>query len=255
MQRRILYSIFGVLLFVHGCDDGDGPGSGRDATGPTPDMGTSVLDGKVTNSDGGLDQGTGTRPDSGSDPDMALGADSGEGSDAGPVTDAQPVTDASNLDAGPRPLDGGGRVDGGPVLADGGEADAQQVGCLPPATHLRFSTWPAVFQNRCTNCHLEGGFAEQYEEDPSSFVLQDPNDLSRGRTVDAIFQQDTPVIIGCFFSFTLLVLVGNMLADIAYTLIDPRIEYTRPCKLPPPPIQRRPASPGRGMSCRAWVTC
>ncbi|MCO4743500.1 MAG: ABC transporter permease [Proteobacteria bacterium] len=43
--------------------------------------------------------------------------------------------------------------------------------------------------------------------------------------VSAIFSQDTPVVIGCFFVFTLVVVTGNLLADIAYALVDPRIKY------------------------------
>lgn len=44
--------------------------------------------------------------------------------------------------------------------------------------------------------------------------------------VQAIFSQDTPVIIGCFFVMTLLVVAGNLLADILYALVDPRIRYS-----------------------------
>jgi len=43
--------------------------------------------------------------------------------------------------------------------------------------------------------------------------------------VNAIFSQDTPLIIGCFFVFTLVVVAGNLLADIAYAMVDPRIQY------------------------------
>ncbi len=41
--------------------------------------------------------------------------------------------------------------------------------------------------------------------------------------VTAIEQQDTPVILGCFFVYTLLVVLGNLLADVGYALVDPRI--------------------------------
>lgn len=41
--------------------------------------------------------------------------------------------------------------------------------------------------------------------------------------VDAIFQQDTPTIIGCLFVLTLMVVIGNLLADLLYALVDPRI--------------------------------
>jgi peptide/nickel transport system permease protein len=43
--------------------------------------------------------------------------------------------------------------------------------------------------------------------------------------VNAIYTQDTPLVIGCFYVFTLLVVVGNLLADLAYAWIDPRISF------------------------------
>jgi len=47
-----------------------------------------------------------------------------------------------------------------------------------------------------------------------------------GRLIlSAIYEQDTPVLIACFFVFTLMVVVGNLLADLAYALVDPRIKY------------------------------
>jgi peptide/nickel transport system permease protein len=44
--------------------------------------------------------------------------------------------------------------------------------------------------------------------------------------VEAIFTQDTPLIIACFFVFTILVVAGNLLADIAYSVVDPRIRLS-----------------------------
>lgn len=45
-----------------------------------------------------------------------------------------------------------------------------------------------------------------------------------GRTiVGAIYAQDTPLIIACFYVFTLLVVLGNLLADLACAWADPRI--------------------------------
>ncbi len=44
--------------------------------------------------------------------------------------------------------------------------------------------------------------------------------------VEAIFTQDTPVIIACFFVFSLIVVAGNLLADILYAVVDPRIRYS-----------------------------
>jgi len=43
--------------------------------------------------------------------------------------------------------------------------------------------------------------------------------------VQAIYTQDTPLVIGCFYVFTLLVVAGNLLADVAYAWIDPRISF------------------------------
>ncbi len=44
--------------------------------------------------------------------------------------------------------------------------------------------------------------------------------------VEAIFTQDTPVVIACFFVFTLIVVMGNLIADILYAIVDPRIRYS-----------------------------
>ena len=44
--------------------------------------------------------------------------------------------------------------------------------------------------------------------------------------VNSIFSQDTTVVIGCFFVFTLMVVLGNLIADISYALVDPRISYS-----------------------------
>lgn len=44
-------------------------------------------------------------------------------------------------------------------------------------------------------------------------------------TVEAIFAQDTPVIIACFVIFAILVVLGNLLADLMYAVVDPRIRY------------------------------
>jgi len=43
--------------------------------------------------------------------------------------------------------------------------------------------------------------------------------------VDAITKQDTPVIVASFLVFALLVVLGNLLADLAYAVVDPRIKY------------------------------
>jgi peptide/nickel transport system permease protein len=43
--------------------------------------------------------------------------------------------------------------------------------------------------------------------------------------VDAIFAQDAPLIIGCCFILTIMTVGGNLLADILYAVVDPRIRY------------------------------
>jgi peptide/nickel transport system permease protein len=44
-------------------------------------------------------------------------------------------------------------------------------------------------------------------------------------TIEAINQRDYPVLMGITLITALLVLVGNLLADLAYSLVDPRIRY------------------------------
>jgi peptide/nickel transport system permease protein len=47
-----------------------------------------------------------------------------------------------------------------------------------------------------------------------------------GRLIlQAIFEQDTPLIVACFFVFTLVVVVSSLAADLAYALVDPRIRF------------------------------
>jgi microcin C transport system permease protein len=44
---------------------------------------------------------------------------------------------------------------------------------------------------------------------------------------EAILTRDYPVVFGSLFIFTLLGLLLNLLADIAYTMVDPRIDFER----------------------------
>jgi len=44
--------------------------------------------------------------------------------------------------------------------------------------------------------------------------------------VTSIFNQDLPTVIGCFFFTTLLVVTGNLIADVLYAVVDPRIKYS-----------------------------
>jgi ABC-type dipeptide/oligopeptide/nickel transport system permease component len=43
---------------------------------------------------------------------------------------------------------------------------------------------------------------------------------------DAIMNGDIPVINGCILFATIIILIGNLLADVMYTIIDPRIIYS-----------------------------
>jgi len=44
-------------------------------------------------------------------------------------------------------------------------------------------------------------------------------------TIDAIFARDYPVIIACTLVSGVMVIIGNLLADILYAIVDPRIRY------------------------------
>jgi peptide/nickel transport system permease protein len=47
-----------------------------------------------------------------------------------------------------------------------------------------------------------------------------------GRTiVDAIFQRDYPLVMATTFLFAVMVVIGNLLADVLYAVADPRIRY------------------------------
>lgn len=43
--------------------------------------------------------------------------------------------------------------------------------------------------------------------------------------LDAVFQRDYPVLMGTGLFFAVLVVIGNLLADLGYALVDPRIRY------------------------------
>ncbi|HAR62725.1 MAG: hypothetical protein DKM50_06445 [Candidatus Margulisiibacteriota bacterium] len=45
--------------------------------------------------------------------------------------------------------------------------------------------------------------------------------------VDSIFMRDFPVIMGIILVSSALIILGNLLADISYYLVDPRISYTK----------------------------
>ena len=44
--------------------------------------------------------------------------------------------------------------------------------------------------------------------------------------ITSIFTQDLPVMTGCFFFFALLVVLGNLIADVLYAVVDPRIRLS-----------------------------
>ncbi len=43
--------------------------------------------------------------------------------------------------------------------------------------------------------------------------------------VDAILERDYPVIMGGSLVFAMMVVVGNLVADVLYAVVDPRIRY------------------------------
>lgn len=44
--------------------------------------------------------------------------------------------------------------------------------------------------------------------------------------IQAIERRDLPLIEACVFAIAVMIMVGNLLVDLAYTLFDPRIRYT-----------------------------
>ena len=44
-------------------------------------------------------------------------------------------------------------------------------------------------------------------------------------TVDAILRRDYPVIQGIVLMFSFLYVLVNLMVDVTYTLVDPRIRY------------------------------
>jgi peptide/nickel transport system permease protein len=43
--------------------------------------------------------------------------------------------------------------------------------------------------------------------------------------VDAIFQRDYPLVMATSFIFAVMVVLGNLIADVLYAVVDPRIRY------------------------------
>jgi peptide/nickel transport system permease protein len=44
--------------------------------------------------------------------------------------------------------------------------------------------------------------------------------------VDAIFQDDVPTLIGTVVVATAATVIGSLIADVLYTMLDPRIRYS-----------------------------
>jgi peptide/nickel transport system permease protein len=44
--------------------------------------------------------------------------------------------------------------------------------------------------------------------------------------VNAIFQDDVPTLIGTVVVATAATVVGSLIADVLYTMLDPRIRYS-----------------------------
>jgi peptide/nickel transport system permease protein len=47
----------------------------------------------------------------------------------------------------------------------------------------------------------------------------------RRLTFDAIHARDYPLLMGMFLFISIMVIVGNLMADLLYGLLDPRIRY------------------------------
>jgi peptide/nickel transport system permease protein len=45
--------------------------------------------------------------------------------------------------------------------------------------------------------------------------------------VDSIYQSDTPVVMSITFIYAILIVIFNLVADIMYALLDPRVTYTK----------------------------
>ncbi|MGB3239922.1 MAG: ABC transporter permease, partial [Geitlerinemataceae cyanobacterium] len=46
--------------------------------------------------------------------------------------------------------------------------------------------------------------------------------------VDSIYRSDTPVVMGITIVYALLIVLFNLLADLLYSLLDPRVQYSQP---------------------------
>jgi len=44
-------------------------------------------------------------------------------------------------------------------------------------------------------------------------------------TFDSIFRRDYPIVLSLFFMFSVMIILSNLVTDIIYGLLDPRITY------------------------------
>ena len=49
--------------------------------------------------------------------------------------------------------------------------------------------------------------------------------MTKQTTVNAIFQRDYPLVMATTFMSACMVILGNLVADILYSALDPRIRY------------------------------
>jgi peptide/nickel transport system permease protein len=45
--------------------------------------------------------------------------------------------------------------------------------------------------------------------------------------IDSIYKNDTPVVMAITFIYAILIVIFNLVADILYGLLDPRVKYTK----------------------------
>ena len=77
-------------------------------------------------------------------------------------------------------------------------------------------TWDAEYWR--VNFTPDGSLDLIQDEQYGSYVL-------KGTVIDAILRNDTPVIMAVTFVLSCLVILFNLLADVIYAWLDPRISY------------------------------
>lgn len=164
---RLLLALL-VIYGLSGCDDGGEPTTRADS-GISSDMATSDATGR---SDAANSSDQGILADAATTLDTGPPLDGSPPPDAEPPVDAEPPADAGIIDLDMGQLDVG-LPDLG--LPDQGMSDGS-LNCIPPLSQLRHVTWPQVFENNCTQCHLPGGFAQQAG---AGLIFHDPNHPER----------------------------------------------------------------------------